>query len=144
MATTELTNPQGEKTGMYLHDDGKITLEDGTEVSSFGSTFDSSRMYTTTDGTILYTSGEDLMVWKDLKIEEEEEFNQEEIDKIGVPGKRTIDDLLSAFKAIKRTKMANSAIERLEDEGWAETVFSGVAAHSSIPEPEITEDSKGT
>lgn len=80
---------------------------------------------THTTGTDPYTFSQDEL--EEIPLEEiEEELNEEiseetqkEIDKIGTPGKRTIHDLIAAFKVDKENPSKISHVEQLEDESWA-------------------------
>lgn len=49
---------------------------------------------------------------------EAEKQKQKEIDAIGTPGNRTIDDLLTAFQKGTNDFMKNSEIDKLNDESW--------------------------
>lgn len=52
------------------------------------------------------------------------ENQQKEINKIGITGKRTIDDLLIAFKTVKSDKSL-IVVDDLENKQWVEDVFKG-------------------
>ena len=104
-------------------------------------------------GTIIGTSGSTTATFnfsdiyginpynEEMKsVKEIDENTQKEIDKIGKPGKRNLDDLLASFKVIKDPKNKLSAIEQLEDESWIADAFDAFVE----PETEISSDSIGT
>ena len=62
------------------------------------------------------------------------------MDKIGTPGKRTVNDLLEAFKVIKNPAMKKSTVEQLEDASWIEEVMD----MEEEPDTEIPSESRGT
>jgi hypothetical protein len=79
---------------------------------------------TTTEGSWWKSPLDDAKEREERKAKAKaEEEKQKEIDAIGTPGARTIDDLLAAFQKGTNDFLKNSEIDKLDDESWNNDVI---------------------
>ena len=86
-------------------------------------------------------SNDAIEIVDENEIEVIDEETQKEIDKIGTPGKRNIEDLLKSFKVEKNPELKKSAAEQLSDSSWLTDTFT---LGSTIDSPDIPTIELGT
>ena len=102
-----------------------------TNISASSSIIDSvsgwgTRTVSSSDATLhYYDEAGQIIINPSDEIELEEELSEEvkeKIDKIGTPGKRNIDDLLSSFKVVTDSKKG-APLEELDDKSWMDEIM---------------------
>lgn len=112
-----------------MGDEDILSGTTGDFVDSSGTTWTTTEASSSSGWAAMHSAGvsEEEIEAEEKEVEEVEEEISEEaqkvIDKIGVPGKRNINDLIAAFKVDKANPSRISHVEQLEDETWSDKAF---------------------